>query len=323
MLLISDIHIGLWRDDKKGHNLIMDLFREIADLCIKKDIKKIAILGDLFNNRKSLTSNSKDTALEVVNILKNFELIITSGNHDIYYNNSYSPNWLELFYYYDNITVVDKEPYFINDCCFVPWGYPIDTIEHNGYLFGHFEINSFMMNDSFECTKAKLNISDFKKFKHVYSGHFHHPSTKNNITYLGSPFQHNFGDCESKRGYYIFINGNIEFIEFTSAPKFIILKPEDNIAKENIENNFVKMIFNSNNVNKADKLISLIESFKPLSLDIKVIKNETVNQKILEEEGKTNKEIYMEFVEKNKPDYIDYKLIDKVFDSILKDINFV
>jgi len=89
------------------------------------------------------------------------------------------------------------------------------------------------MNDYAECSNAMLNAEDFKKFKHVYSGHFHLPSTKGNITYLGSPFQHTFNDVGSIRGYYIFDDGKLEFIEFTNAPKFYIITT--NNLKENLD----------------------------------------------------------------------------------------
>jgi DNA repair exonuclease SbcCD nuclease subunit len=43
-----------------------------------------------------------------------------------------------------------------------------------------------------------------QKFKMVVSGHFHEPSTKGNVNYLGAPCQYTWSDCGGWRGFGIF-----------------------------------------------------------------------------------------------------------------------
>jgi hypothetical protein len=44
----------------------------------------------------------------------------------------------------------------------------------------------------------------FNRFKRVWSGHYHHKSTKGNITYLGNPYQMFWNDYKDTRGFHIY-----------------------------------------------------------------------------------------------------------------------
>jgi hypothetical protein len=135
---------------------------------------------------------------------------------------------------------------------------------------GHFAINSFYMNESMMYnSKDGLNIKDFKKYKHVFSGHFHTPSKKDNIIYLGSPYQQNFGDADVDRGCYIFDSEtyDIKMIKYTNAPKFIKIQTKDKITKDIIEGNFVRLYFNADYGRAANnRLINTVMLFNPLQL---------------------------------------------------------
>jgi hypothetical protein len=145
----------------------------------------------------------------------------------------------------------------------VPW--KSDIISGSEYCFGHFDINEFNMNDVSTCRNGKYSIEDFKKFKQVYSGHFHTPSNKNNITYIGSTFQQTFNDVGSSRGYYIWENGNLEFIEYKNAPKFIKLSTEDPL--KNIEGNIVKLIYAKDyGTNENTRILEEVERHNPIKL---------------------------------------------------------
>ena len=44
----------------------------------------------------------------------------------------------------------------------------------------------------------------YKNFKQVYSGHFHHKSSRGNITYLGNPYQMFWNDYADIRGFHLY-----------------------------------------------------------------------------------------------------------------------
>jgi hypothetical protein len=70
-------------------------------------------------------------------------------------------------------------------------------------MFAHLEIQGFEMLKGQVCTHG-FDKKDFEKFDAVYSGHFHHPSTYGNITYMGAPYEMNWSDYDGKRGFHIF-----------------------------------------------------------------------------------------------------------------------
>ena len=49
-----------------------------------------------------------------------------------------------------------------------------------------------------------MDKSLFKKFKRVFSGHYHMKSKKDNVTYLGNPYQLYWNDYGCKRGFHVF-----------------------------------------------------------------------------------------------------------------------
>jgi DNA repair exonuclease SbcCD nuclease subunit len=77
----------------------------------------------------------------------------------------------------------------------------------------------------------------FKKAPLIISGHFHKKDDrkydKGRIVYLGSPYQHNFGDTGDSRGIYILDlkNKELEFIENNISPK------HHKLSLKNITNN--------------------------------------------------------------------------------------
>jgi DNA repair exonuclease SbcCD nuclease subunit len=90
--------------------LTYNLFKEIADYCIKNNIKSIIHLGDWFHTRYSINVLSIDISYKIINLLKenNIHIYIIKGNHDQYYKNQNNPHSLLLFKKYDNVTIVDQ-----------------------------------------------------------------------------------------------------------------------------------------------------------------------------------------------------------------------
>ena len=109
-------------------------------------------------------------------------------------------------------------------------------------------------------------------------------STKNNVTYLGSPYQLTFADINSDRGYYIWEDGNLEFIKFRYAPEFKIVMT-DNLDSGEIATNIVKLVFTKDYGSlKNQKIVDEVLSFNPvrLQVDFSNIKIEGTDEKMEE-----------------------------------------
>ena len=155
--LISDIHLGVHQDSYAWHNTALD-FADWLDVELKKRNRlDIVIPGDLFHERNEISVYTVSIAHKFFNKLKNYNIIITVGNHDCYYKDRADINSASILTGWPNITVVDTLQsinQFNKKITFVPWATDIDKIEKSDLIFGHFELNSFYHNNYKICTHA-------------------------------------------------------------------------------------------------------------------------------------------------------------------------
>ena len=326
IILLSDVHIGLYSDSKIFHDVTINLFKEIVDTCERENIDHIFILGDYFHNRKNLNTKSMDAALQVADIISTKNTVILVGNHDAYYKTNLIPNSLQIFKHHPNITIIDKITQ-MEEFVLCPWG-ELPRGFHGGYCLGHFELNGFHMNSGYICNKGEdPKELIYNDFDHIYSGHFHMPSTQGNITYLGAPFQHNFSDVGQSRGYYIFDDGIVKFREFTNSPKFVkihINDPKQELGEE-IEGNVVRLIFKKDFGTVINEgIINDVQRLKPLKMvnDFSNIKDEEVSEvgdtsiDLMDHSG-----IIEDFIEKHKvPENVNKKTLIKMLMNFKKEI---
>lgn len=305
--LFSDIHIGLGQDSSVWHENILDFAKWTRDIYLQKGINEILIPGDIFHNRNEISVNTLSTAKQFFDILSDFKIYISTGNHDCYYKERSDVNSVSLFDGWNNITVIDKIPHIFQvvnstkQLCMVPWGTDIKAIPGNmDYIVGHFEIKSFKMNNHAVCDHGMTSSELLARAKYVITGHFHkrtHRIYENGeILYLGSPYQQNFGDVDEERGIYILDldSGGYEFIENKISPKHIKLSLMKILSKElpssyiknNTPNNMVCLMVDTQILPEelsliASKLQKLNPKFFRMDykvLDSSVILGETTNQ---------------------------------------------
>ena len=285
ILLVTDTHLGYNKSSDMYHDITLTLFKEIKEFCLKEKINNIIHLGDFFHDRKVLNTKTQAVAHEIGELFKDFNFWLILGNHDCYYKDKLHPNVSEFLKNYftviDKVTGVDIKG---SEIILSPWSL-IPRGFRGGYCFGHFEFTGFPMNNSYICERGTaLQEIAANDFDHIYSGHFHTPSTKNNVTYLGSPYQLTFADINSDRGYYIWEDGNLEFIKFRYAPEFKIVMT-DNLDSGEIATNIVKLVFTKDYGSlKNQKIVDEVLSFNPvrLQVDFSNIKIEGTDEKMEE-----------------------------------------
>jgi DNA repair exonuclease SbcCD nuclease subunit len=275
----SDIHLGIGQDSKEWHNIALDFAKWASKLYKDRDIEDIIIPGDIFHNRSHISVETLFITKQFFDYFKDFNIYISAGNHDCFKKDTSDINSISILDGWNNIKIIDKEPITIEtnsskNITLVPWGVSLDNIPKSDIIFGHFEIDSFYMN-SYKLCEHGFSYKDlFKIAPTIISGHFHKKDhrkyEKGQIVYLGSPYQHNFGDVKDERGIYIFNieTEDLEFIENTISPKHYKVSMNENLSEDIIKNNFISLIVDD----QADEDQIIEFKGKVLSLNPKNIK---------------------------------------------------
>jgi DNA repair exonuclease SbcCD nuclease subunit len=317
--IFSDIHIGLGQDSSIWHEIVLNFGKWASETYKKRGITEIVIPGDVFHNRSEISVKTLDVCKQFFDYFKDFELIISVGNHDVFKKNASDIHSLKLLSEWKNITIIDLKPEVYKTLknktvSFIPWATDIENFPVTDICFGHLDIQSFYMNGLKLCDHGFESKNLFEKSKYIISGHFHKKEfreyTDGNILYVGSPFQHNFGDVGDERGIYIFDfeNNNFEFIQNTESPthkKIKIsdildkkIKPED--IKKDVPNNLICLIIDESiTPDVYSVLISKIQNLEP-----KILKIEHAEpQKELNSDG--SEEFELSDISKSLEEYVD------------------
>ena len=284
--ILTDLHFGY----KEGTSQSKSMYQYIKS-CLNEiknqNIDSVFILGDLFDNRESINfltiKNTYENFIQPI-IDNNLKVYIIAGNHDCYYKNTNEVYSVELlFKHIKNLHLVKNygEEIILNNTniLLMPWinsenyetNMKIINDSNSDYLMGHFEINGFTMVRGIKCSNG-ISQDIFNKFKKVFSGHFHLRESKGNITYIGTPYEKDWNDHCSPKGYTILDleNGNIEFIN-NENNYFVTIEYNENatIDEKTLENKEIKLIIN--NINKQsdlDKFLNEIYKSNPSKLQI-------------------------------------------------------
>ena len=219
ILLITDQHFGVRNDNQSFIDHYKKFYGKIVLPYIDAHkIDTVIALGDTFDKRRSINFMSLEAAKDMwFNPLaeRNVQMHMLVGNHDIYYKNTLRVNApSELLGEYDNITVYDTPSTVDFDSLpilLLPWicdenrERSMECISKSvaPVCMGHLELNGFEAHPGHVMDHG-MDKSIFKKFKRVFSGHYHMKSKKENVTYLGNPYQLYWNDYGCKRGFHIF-----------------------------------------------------------------------------------------------------------------------
>jgi hypothetical protein len=215
--LITDQHL----DGRKGSLAFWNYFQRFYDEIFfptleKEGVNTIIDLGDTFDNRKSMDFNTFNRVNEnYFKRLKNYKVHMILGNHCTYYKNTNQINSPELLLeQYNNIKIyVDPKEIKLGSKTFLmlPWinagnkevSLKMISESNADNVCGHLECDGFEVTPGMKFDGG-FKVSDFKNFKRVWSGHFHHKSKHGNVQYLGNPYQMFWNDYKDTRGFHIY-----------------------------------------------------------------------------------------------------------------------
>lgn len=300
LALLGDMHLGCRNASIPVADFHIKFFEDtFIPYLVKHNIKTILQAGDIFDTRKFtnhvVLQHWKD---RVFTVLEKFgiQFHIVLGNHDLALRNSLVINTPSLFLSgYSNIHIWNSPEEIEFDgtkFLLVPWicseNYDdaVNAMKATKaiYCLGHFEFASFEMHAG-QVSEDGMDHSQFKKFDTIFSGHYHTKSHKDNVKYLGIPYQMTWIDYNDPKGFHIFDtrSTNLEFIENTKC-MFQKIFYNDNIDGSvipdyyksidlsNLENSYVKVVV----VSKKDtfQFDMLLDRLYNMSLaDLKIVED--------------------------------------------------
>lgn len=299
--MITDTHFAA----REGRAVFHDFFDQFYTNTLFPVLKKMGIttvlhLGDIFDRRKYIDFYSLKRCREYFfDPLKEagLKMHVLIGNHDIALRNSLDINSPELLLTeYDNVHPISSPQVIdIDGTSFLmmPW-VCTDNYERSMEMLksakadiclGHFEISGFSMYKGMESHEG-FDAKSFDRFDMVFSGHYHHRSSRSNIHYLGNPYEITWQDFNDPRGFHIFDTETRE-LTFVPNPYTLFARIEYDDSKEvfsdfkSLVGKFVKVVVTQKtDFYKYDLFLDQVVNCG--ACDVKVM--ETLNNSVGDEE---------------------------------------
>ena len=202
--VFTDIHFGRKNNDKVHNNDCLDYIDWFISVTKERNADCVIFCGDYFDNRHSIqisTLHAGILGLERLNTL-DIPIYFLLGNHDLVYKDQRTLssviiakkyNNIKVFYDIETIGGVTFCPWLVHD----EWKLIQNLAKKSTYIFGHFELPTFMMNAMVEMPESPDGL-DYRHFDEVdqwaFTGHFHKKQSKGRVIYMGNTFPHNFAD---------------------------------------------------------------------------------------------------------------------------------
>jgi len=248
MIILGDLHYG--KSDIHDYWL-GQFFKKFWEDPRTKDTT-IVQLGDVFNDKKGIkTTSFLQMISDIIEPIKDKKVswIQIVGNHDCFYRNTSdvnSPLVIKKILGEDqkHFIVVSNNLLLSNKYQFLGWGNV--NFASARYCFGHFEISGFEYQRGI-IAKQGLSQNDFSKYEMVFSGHWHRRQQQNNILYVGSILELDWGEIDYEHGYYILEdNGKLEFVptNIKIFEKIIYNDDQDmiKVLEKDFNNKIVKLV---------------------------------------------------------------------------------
>lgn len=223
-LICSDLHIRL--ETLELSERVLDTMINISN---DREIP-IIIAGDFFHTKAIIRSECLNLVLDKFNNL-NHPVLMIVGNHD-FENANCDKHALESLKYLQNVFIIDQFQ-CINNNKILLMSYCKDSVfkknigeSKSEYLICHHGIAGFKMNNAKANVDSEINSNDVCKFKKIFAGHYHVAQKQGNVTYIGSPYQQNFGEAGQLKRFILFNvkTGKAEDIPLVNFPQYYIFK---------------------------------------------------------------------------------------------------
>lgn len=226
--MIGDLHFGVKGGDKHFLEFQVNYMKAKLKDMAARGIKTLYQLGDAVDNRKRSDTTVLDALIEVADYAYEecgITIVFLVGNHNTFYTDTNSVHNLNVLKHHPGVMIVEEHQYFSDhDILVLGWIHKnnhdelMQVVERSTakYCLMHAEFNGFQMYNGIEA-KGGMSVTPFRKFKKVYTGHYHTVSEDGNVLYAGSPYALTWMDYVdgTNRGYFILnpVTGDCEMIK--------------------------------------------------------------------------------------------------------------
>lgn len=237
-VFFTDIHFGR-KNSSDEHNTDCNNFVKFMCEYVKNNnIDHIGFLGDWFEVRSAISGKTLDWSYKSAKMINDLgvPVFFIVGNHDLHNRNNRDIFNTQHFAEFNNFYIIN-EMTVVNDVhLYVPYMFQEEydmipevrkSYSNVEYLFGHLDIQGFVLTGEHNVSTHGLNANQLSKFSKVYSGHYHKRQTKGNITYIGNPFPMDYSDANDyDRGLMVYdFEDQIEtFINWKDCPTYVKVK---------------------------------------------------------------------------------------------------
>ena len=220
--MVSDVHFG----EHQNNPIFLDMqikwfINDLLPSLKEKGIQILFVLGDLFHNKETTNNLVRQRVYDLFREeLKDITIVVSLGNHDLYFRDRREVNGLHGLKDIPNVKVIEKVVSLKlgkADIAIVPW--MIDSKREEDIasivaikpdvVFGHFAFAGFAFNRLYPARHGEdaQGFSEaVKGVSRVYSGHYHTQSQKTfgeaRFQYLGAPFQYTRIDEGEVKGWW-------------------------------------------------------------------------------------------------------------------------
>lgn len=229
---LTDIHFGKKSDSPVHNQDCLDFIEWFCQQAAARRVDRIIMAGDWFDNQSRLrvdTITAANRGLRMLREVAPVEMIV--GNHDMFFKGRRDVYSVDAYSDWEHVTVHNtvKSVGGVGFCPFLVGPEYLEVADLQAdYVFGHFELPTFLTNGSYEYPDhGGLNMDHLMHPKMTFSGHFHKRQLKQNghkvpIWYIGSPFGHDFNDVDDPDHGMMFLEwgGEPEFLNWRDGPLY-------------------------------------------------------------------------------------------------------
>ena len=301
ILFLGDLHLGARNGNPNFLRMMDEYFKEeLFPYILENDVKVVVQLGDILDKRRNIDFTISNYLVNT--FFKFFNenevyLYSTLGNHDVYYRQSIQLDGPSQFANSDFIHIVKDcrvETFDKTKIAMTPWicdenkeevtKWIVENKNRNTILCGHFELAGFPIQKGYISDKGTIDTENMKGYKCVLSGHYHSPSDKDKITYVGTPYELTWSDYGDEKKFIVYDTEEKVFETiYTKKKMFHKIVYTDDILQtinyDNYKKSYIKVVLSDDyNEGKLNVFLSMLdEKCQPFSIQTIDIREQQEN----------------------------------------------